>query len=279
MSAMSTCRDIRRSLFECPAIRIEAACTRGAEGVRTPLAFTPTPQFIVPLSGAFIYELGSSQTLVTANDVLLIAAGDESRDRFVDSLPIDYLILTPGESGLDGSRLEPRSRIISSPVGLQRAAMTFWSLCVRHNWVDTSDTLESAVELTAIAMDAAGSAPSIDGSRAHRLVRAVKNLIASGATQLSLAEIAACVKASPTYLTAAFRRHEGMSIGRYQRRLRLGRALLDLPNTEDLAALALDLGFSSHAHFSSAFRAACGESPSQYRQRIRAGKWRPGNKA
>ena len=67
-----------------------------------------------------------------------------------------------------------------------------------------------------------------------------------------------------------FRRHEGLSIARYQRRLRLSRALIELPYTEDIAALALDLGFSSHAHFSTAFRATYGETPSTYRRRIRA---------
>ena len=35
---------------------------------------------------------------------------------------------------------------------------------------------------------------------------------------------------------------------------------------DDLTDLGLDLGFSSHSHFSAAFRAAYGRTPSAFRQ-------------
>jgi Adenosine deaminase len=100
------------------------------------------------------------------------------------------------------------------------------------------------------------------------LIGAAKELISAGRERWSLTGIAAQLQVSPAYLTDLFRRHEGVSIARYQRRLRLSRALLELPHTEDIAALALDLGFSSHAHFSTAFRATYGETPSRYRERF-----------
>jgi AraC family transcriptional regulator len=58
---------------------------------------------------------------------------------------------------------------------------------------------------------------------------------------------------------------EGLSLYRYQLRLRLARALDLLGQYDDLTALSLDLGFSSHSHFSAAFREAYGRSPSQFR--------------
>ena len=36
--------------------------------------------------------------------------------------------------------------------------------------------------------------------------------------------------------------------------------------SEDLTTLGLDLGFSSHSHFSAAFQQAYGRSPSEFRQ-------------
>jgi AraC-like DNA-binding protein len=39
-----------------------------------------------------------------------------------------------------------------------------------------------------------------------------------------------------------------------------------VPHHEDLTALALDLGFSSHAHFTSAFRQTYGRTPSEFRR-------------
>jgi AraC-like DNA-binding protein len=49
-------------------------------------------------------------------------------------------------------------------------------------------------------------------------------------------------------------------------RLRLARALDLIAQYDDLTSLGLDLGFSSHSHFSGAFREAYGRSPSEFRQ-------------
>jgi AraC-like DNA-binding protein len=42
-----------------------------------------------------------------------------------------------------------------------------------------------------------------------------------------------------------------------------------LPHASDLTALAFDLGFSSHSHFSAAFRRAFGCTPSAFRESMR----------
>ena len=74
------------------------------------------------------------------------------------------------------------------------------------------------------------------------------------ARRWTLAEIAAEVRGSPVYLTQVFQQVEGLPLYRYQLRLRLARALDLLGQYDDLTALSLDLGFSSHSHFSAAFR-------------------------
>jgi AraC-like DNA-binding protein len=86
------------------------------------------------------------------------------------------------------------------------------------------------------------------------------------ARRWTLAEIAAEVRCSPVYLTQVFRQVEGLPLYRYQLRLRLARALDLLAHYDDLTTLSLDLGFSSHSHFSAAFREAYGRSPSEFRQ-------------
>jgi AraC-like DNA-binding protein len=55
----------------------------------------------------------------------------------------------------------------------------------------------------------------------------------------------------------------------YVTQLRLSRTLAEIPHTHDLTALALDVGFSSHSHFSAAFRRAFGMTPSQFRDTSR----------
>jgi AraC-like DNA-binding protein len=51
---------------------------------------------------------------------------------------------------------------------------------------------------------------------------------------------------------------------RYQLQLRLARALARLPEHGDLATLALELGFSSHAQLTTHFRATYGVAPTPW---------------
>ena len=107
----------------------------------------------------------------------------------------------------------------------------------------------------------------------QRLVDWAKLLLASGLSRRwTLAEIASRVGGSPVYLTQAFQQVEGMPLYRYHLRLRLARALDLIADCEDVAALAVDLGFSSHSHFSAAFRQAYGRTPSEFREAALARK-------
>lgn len=82
----------------------------------------------------------------------------------------------------------------------------------------------------------------------------------------TLAEIANELRVSPVYLTQVFQQVEGLPLYHYQLRLRLALALDLLARYEDLTTLALNLGFSSHSHFSAAFRKLYGCSPSAFKR-------------
>jgi len=101
----------------------------------------------------------------------------------------------------------------------------------------------------------------------QRLVDRTKLVLARDpARRWTLAEIAAEVHGSPVYLTQVFQQVEGMPLSRYQLRLRLARALDLLGEYDNLTSLGLDLGFSSHSHFSAAFRQVFGCSPSEFKR-------------
>ena len=59
-----------------------------------------------------------------------------------------------------------------------------------------------------------------------------------------------------------------MPLYRSQLRLRLGRPLDLLGACDDLTQLGLELGFSSHSHFSAAFRQAYGRSPAEFQRSL-----------
>ena len=67
-------------------------------------------------------------------------------------------------------------------------------------------------------------------------------------------------------VTQAFAQAEGVPLYRYQLRLRLARALDLLASYDDLSALGMELGFSSHSHFTAAFRQAYGRTPAQFQR-------------
>ena len=76
-------------------------------------------------------------------------------------------------------------------------------------------------------------------------------------------DLASRLNSSPFHLARLFRRTTGCSIHEYRHALRMGAALSRLQSARgDLAEIALDLGFSSHSHFSAAFRNYFGRAPS-----------------
>jgi len=86
------------------------------------------------------------------------------------------------------------------------------------------------------------------------------------AERLTLTRIAAALGVSVFHLCRSFRRATGLTLNAYRDQVRLRVALERLEQgTRDLTCLALDLGYSSHSHFTAAFRRSFGRPPSQAR--------------
>jgi AraC family transcriptional regulator len=83
---------------------------------------------------------------------------------------------------------------------------------------------------------------------------------------LSLSDISREVEASVFHLARTFRARTGFSLHAYRNQLRLRSALERLREPGvDLTGIALDLGFSSHSHFTETFRRSFGKTPSAVR--------------
>jgi AraC family transcriptional regulator len=230
---------------------------------------------VFPYRGLFMRHVGSTQSVADANHVLFFNA-DEG---YQVSHPA-----TGGDAGLSLSISQPLLQELA-PVALQqrRDAPMFRNqslrideraqvlvALLRHSLRSGAiEPLEAeSLALTLVCRSLGPRTTHAAGStRARqRLVDRAKLLLASDLTRRwTLAEIASEVGGSPVYLTQAFKQVEGMPLYRYHLRLRLARALDLIADCEDVAALALELGFSSHSHFSAAFRQAYGRTPSEFR--------------
>ncbi|RAN75116.1 hypothetical protein B5P43_26080 [Bacillus sp. SRB_336] len=108
------------------------------------------------------------------------------------------------------------------------------------------------------------------GGTARQVARVEEAIIGHVGENLdvhALAELAGC---SPFHLCRIFRGRTGQSLRQFRLQQRLGTALGRLGDGEDdLAALACDVGFSSHSHMTEAFRQSLGVSPSELRADLR----------
>ena len=84
--------------------------------------------------------------------------------------------------------------------------------------------------------------------------------------RLPIADLAGALGCSVFHLCRTFRRATGTTLHQFRAGQRLRLALEPLADSglRDLTSLALDLGYSSHSHFTAAFRQAYGLTPSAF---------------
>ncbi len=236
---------------------------------------------IFPYRGVYVHHVGSRHTVVEASRVLFInenepyrvshpvKGGDSTVSIRVD--PETLLELAParyqqakGRAAFDrsGVRADNRSQRLAATVR-QR---------LHRGTVDALEAEELTLELVRHTLgEKTWRAPSSSGAGPRRLADRVKLLLSADLSRRwSLSEAAKSVGVSPVYLTQAFKRVEDVPLYRYHLRLRLARALDLLADYDDLTNLALDLGFTSHSHFTAAFRRFYGVTPSAFQRSVRA---------
>jgi AraC-like DNA-binding protein len=129
------------------------------------------------------------------------------------------------------------------------------------------DALSSAVEAGLDLHRVRRAARAATVVEHARLVESAKHLLTERATEHdSLTSLASSLHVSEFHLARAFRAGTGFTLHGYRTHLRL-RAALDLltSSPDRLSAIATELGFNSHSHFTDAFHSTFGASPSEVR--------------
>ena len=130
------------------------------------------------------------------------------------------------------------------------------------------DLAPLAVEAAVLEMLVALARLDRDATRTPDwLLRAQELVHARFREPLRVGEVARAVEVHPAHLARAFRRHFGVSLGSYVRRLRLEWAAAELARAEGpLASVALAAGFADQSHFSRMFKLHTGLTPRVYRR-------------
>ncbi len=161
-------------------------------------------------------------------------------------------------------------RQITAPADLYFAQRTLINRLMTGAYADRDAAEEAVLGFAdSVVQLLAGARPHKIRSRSHRLVENAKTLLARS-TKWSLVELAEELNVTVYSLCKTFRAATGTTLGEYRRQLRLRSALDSLRDdgSRDLTGLALDLGFSSHSHFTLAFRRTFGITPSEYRKTL-----------
>jgi len=265
-----------QSLLNTPTISIHDVCCQGSCRHQSAEECTAATQVVFPYRGVYMRHLGHDQAVAEANQVLFFNAtegyrvshpvpgGDASLTLVISETQMREL--APPALLRDGAALAFRQQRLR----IDARAQVLVAL-LRHSLREKiAEPLEAeGLALTLIQRALGPRTTHAAGASVgtQRLVDRVKLVLASDlARRWTLAEIAAEVRGSPVYLTQVFQQVEGLPLYRYQLRLRLARALDLIAQYDDLTALSLDLGFSSHSHFSASFRQLYGRSPSEFRQ-------------
>jgi AraC-like DNA-binding protein len=263
-------------LLNTKAVAIRDVICRGEHRPKSSEEWSHTTHVVFPYRGVYVYHVGPDDAVAEANQVVLFNAMESYRV----SHPVEggdaCLSITVGPELLgelaprhqlrEGDppafrrlhlRIDPRAQVL---VALLRHGLT------RH----AAESLEAETLAFTLMRRALGQRTShvARGSFGRqKLVDRTKLVLTSDvARRWTLAEIAAEVGVSPVYLTQVFAQVEAIPLYRYYLRLRLARALDLLGQYDNLTALSIDLGFSSHSHFTAAFRQAYGRTPAEFQQ-------------
>jgi len=279
-----------RTLHESPLVKVQDYVCRAGEGGPGPEESHEQNTIVLMRHGAFCKHFGPRAVTADVNQAIFFSKGSTVR------------VSHPGECGDRGTVFTVAPRILNDIVRELDPSVdehpdhpfpfvtgpcdsaTF----LRHRelvqrleaqevapleplWADvtalqlSADILEAAYAHSGVRSKPRKPVTKLD--HADRAEAAKVYLARRLGERITLDDVAREVHTSPFHFTRIFQQRVGVPIHRYLTRLRLRAALEKLAEgAEDLTALALELGFSSHSHFADAFRKEFGKTPSEVRR-------------
>ena len=238
-----------------------------------------TMQVSFPYRGAHVQQIGANQHLADPNQMLIIEKNEPYRLSYptVGEHAMLTITLNPKAlstvlprqysdsvaqlgAGRRGLQIDPHTQLMAAQL---RQRLIRRSIGELDGEIATLHLVRRALRQSVTGVE-----PGSKGRPAELADQVKMHLSVDPWRRWRLAEMAETVCVTPEYLTDTFHRVEGTPFYRYHLRLRLAFALTMLTHCDDLTTLAIELGFNSHSHFSSAFKKMFGQTPSAFRKSI-----------
>lgn len=234
-------------------------------------------RFIFTRRGSFAVHVGSRTFFARPGQAILLQKNVEYRithpdldgcDCCTDVWIDDATLETLGMTGVAA----PSCREFGHDLQFQKTHVEML-LGLRHGGDDAPDEAEEVLldTLDCLLQSCAAARPRArQAGMARQVARVEEAIIGHAGENLDVHKLAQLAGCSPFHLCRIFRNSTGQSLRQFRLQQRLGTALGRLGDgEEDLAALACDVGFSSHSHMTEAFRQSLGASPSELREDLR----------
>jgi AraC family transcriptional regulator len=279
-----------RLLYDSPVVSVHDYCCRHDRGGPAVEEHCGNNHIVLMRRGVFCKHFGRRSVTADVNQAVFFSKGSTYRvshpadhgDRgtvFIPSQRVLNDIVRELDPSID-DRPEWSFRFVTGPCD----SGIFWR---HHQFVQRLVAAESdppeplwadvtALQLIAAVLEAAFARHGLprprrrngtDADHADRTEAAKTYLGSRLGERVTLDEVARAVYASPFHFARIFQQRTGIPVHRYLTRLRLRASLEHLADgADDLTTLALDLGFSSHSHFTDTFRREFGRSPSEIRR-------------
>jgi AraC-like DNA-binding protein len=273
-----------RVLFESPLVQVGAfRCSIGHPRFNDT---GPTKRycFVFPRTSVWIHHEGSRPFVADSTVVPLYNAGHPYRrgqisrdgDR-TDWYGVSPSLLREVMASHDPAASDHDHRLFDADFARVRPA-TFLRqrrLFHRVQGHDAHDTLRIEETVVGLLDDVLGSmqpAAALISRASHRdLAESARaHLSTTFMERADLSTLASSLGTSAFHLCRVFKAQARQTIHQYRTELRLRHSLERLAEPRaDILAIALDLGFCGHSHFTSAFRTRFGLTPSGYRTVVR----------
>ena len=283
-------RPLDRVLLDTPHVKVGAfRCAPGDPRFRDS---GPIQNHLVafPRNGVWIRQSGSRRIVADSRVVTIYNCGQEYEREPIcpDGDRSDWFAVAPEHARAIASEHDPKATANTNALFRFVATTSDSALYLRQRRLflriergemDAFEAEEEVLTLvgTVIARAAAATGRSESARGAQTCAR--RDLVEGAQAELArtvssptdVSELARRLDTSPYHLCRVFRQGTGLTLHAYRLDLRLRAAMECLADSPaDLSKIALQLGFSSHSHFTSVFRARFGMTPSDCRRSLTA---------